>query len=212
MTERLKKIVSAIPFSEELFDVGCDHGIVGVNALLQKKAQRVVFTDVSRPSLEKARALAIKNGLHDKCEFLCGDGFCGRRAETAVIAGMGGLEISKILLKAEELPDRLVLQPMRGVPELRLELSKNYFLERDEIFFDGKFYCLIYAERGSDSLTEQEIKYGKTNLRQKSVDFHKFLFEETVKCDKILVNGNHVPEVERRKAELDLLLANWREQ
>lgn len=40
MTERLKKIVSAIPFSEELFDVGCDHGIVGVNALLQKKSAK----------------------------------------------------------------------------------------------------------------------------------------------------------------------------
>ena len=29
-----------------------------------------------------------------------------------------------------------------------------------------------------DNLTELEIKYGKTNLRQKTVDFHNFLFEE----------------------------------
>ena len=58
-------------------------------------------------------------------------------------------------------------------------------------------------------LTELEIKYGKTNLRQKTVDFHNFLFEETVKCDKILADGNHVPRVEERKAELDFLLSDW---
>ena len=163
MTPRLKRIVELLPVSDELFDVGCDHGIVGVSALLLNKTQKTVFTDVSRKSLEKARRLAESKGVLYKSEFLCGDGFCGRRAHTAVIAGMGGLEISKILGQASRLPDKLVLQPMRGVPELREKLSKNYFFHVDEIFFDGKFYCLIYAERGSDNLTELEIKYGKTN-------------------------------------------------
>ena len=212
MTIRLKKIVNLIPVTNELFDVGCDHGKIGVNALLEGKTQRVVFTDISRPSLEKARLLARKSGVLEKSEFLCGNGFCGRLVNTAVIAGMGGLEISRILFDARELPETLVLQPMRNIPELRKELAKNYFLERDEIFFDGKFYCLIYAKKGFDNLTEEEIKYGKTNLRQKSVDFHKFLIEQMVKCDKILCNGVRLPEVERRKAELNALLAQWREE
>lgn len=30
MTPRLKRIVELLPVSDELFDVGCDHGIVGV--------------------------------------------------------------------------------------------------------------------------------------------------------------------------------------
>lgn len=51
-----------------------------------------------------------------------------------MIAGMGGLEISKILGQASRLPDKLVLQPMRGVPELRETLSKNYF------FMSMKFF------------------------------------------------------------------------
>ena len=100
MTPRLKRIVELLPVSDELFDVGCDHGIVGVSALLLNKTQKTVFTDVSRKSLEKARRFAESKGVLDKSEFLCGDGFCGRRAHTAVIAGMGGLEISKILGQA----------------------------------------------------------------------------------------------------------------
>ena len=100
MTPRLKRIVELLPVSDELFDVGCDHGIVGVSALLLNKTQKTVFTDVSRKSLEKARRLAESKGVLYKSEFLCGDGFCGRRAHTAVIAGMGGLEISKILGQA----------------------------------------------------------------------------------------------------------------
>lgn len=91
MTPRLKRIVELLPVSDELFDVGCDHGIVGVSALLLNKTQKTVFTDVSRKSLEKARRFAESKGVLDKSEFLCGDGFCGRRAHTAVIAGMGGL-------------------------------------------------------------------------------------------------------------------------
>ena len=89
MTPRLKRIVGLLPVSDELFDVGCDHGIVGVSALLLNKTQKTVFTDVSRKSLEKARRLAESKGVLYKSEFLCGDGFCGRRAHTAVIAGMG---------------------------------------------------------------------------------------------------------------------------
>lgn len=208
MTLRQKRIVQALPESEELFDVGCDHGKIGVSAIEQGKAARVVFTDLSAPSLEKARSLAQKKGLSDKCEFLVGDGFCGRTARIAVIAGLGGLEISRILTRANRLPEKLLLQPMRNIPELRCFLQKYYFIVSDEIFYDGKYYCLISADRGSDSLTENEIKYGKTNLRQKSVDFHKFLFEETAKCDKIIAKGIFVPEVVRRKAELKFLLAD----
>lgn len=56
-----------------------------------------------------------------------------------MIAGMGGLEISKILGQASRLPDKLVLQPMRGVPELREKLSKNYFFQSMKFFSTANF-------------------------------------------------------------------------
>lgn len=69
MTPRLKRIVELLPVSDELFDVGCDHGIVGVSALLLNKTQKTVFTDVSRKSLEKARRLAESKGVLTKANF-----------------------------------------------------------------------------------------------------------------------------------------------
>ena len=55
--DRIKIILSLIPQCDVLMDVGCDHGILGVAALQEKKVEKVVFTDISLPSLKKAEAL-----------------------------------------------------------------------------------------------------------------------------------------------------------
>ena len=47
LTKRLEKLVSVIPCSDTLADVGCDHGYVGIEALKRGLANRVVFVDVS---------------------------------------------------------------------------------------------------------------------------------------------------------------------
>lgn len=138
MTPRLKRIVELLPVSDELFDVGCDHGIVGVSALLLNKTQKTVFTDVSRKSLEKARRLAESKGVLYKSEFLCGDGFCGRRAHTAVIAGMGGLEISKILGQASRLPTSLFCSLCAACPSCAKSCRKIIFFMSMKFFSTGQ--------------------------------------------------------------------------
>ena len=142
---RLNKLVSLVPNCELLADVGCDHGYVGIEVLRLGKAKRVAFSDVSQPSLNKARANCPKE-YKSVTSFHCQDGLGDINADCAIIAGMGGLEIISILQNAKHLPNKLVLQPMRNQRDVRVFVSSKYEVVTDEKFFDEKYYDVMYLK------------------------------------------------------------------
>lgn len=186
-TKRLNKLTSLLPKCGTLADVGCDHGYVGIYALQSGIADMVYFIDVSRPSLDKARANCPIN-LRDRAEFICRDGIADVRCDCAVIAGMGSMEVISILQGAQFLPRQLVLQPMRNQPDLRRFLSANYRIVIDQKVRDGKFYDFIVAEAcdGGQLLTDEQAEYGCTNLAAPTDDFIDFLQNERRKYADIL--------------------------
>ena len=74
LDERLRAIEDLAPACRCFADIGCDHGRLGAQMLLSGRAQRVWFTDISAPSIEKARVLIRKLGLSDRAVFRVGDG------------------------------------------------------------------------------------------------------------------------------------------
>lgn len=196
---RLSKLVSLIPSCDLLADVGCDHGYVGIEALRLGKAQRVAFTDISRPSLNKAR-LNCPQEFNDVVTFHCQDGLGQIQADCVLIAGMGGLEIISILKQAQHLPSKLVLQPMRNQKDVRAYIAQSYNVITDVKFFDGKYYDVIVAEQHDKpvKLTELELEFGKTNLAEPSQDFVNFLKLELSKLNKILEGTCDAEVVARR--------------
>lgn len=78
MTPRLKRIVELLPVSDELFDVGCDHGIVGVSALLLNKTQKRFLPTLAarvskrRADLRKAKASLTKANFFAETDFAAG--------------------------------------------------------------------------------------------------------------------------------------------
>jgi len=205
LTPRLTKIINLLPNVEILADVGCDHGIVGVNALLQGKAKKIIFTDISKPSLKKAEILAENFGIADRCEFVFGDGLVGRTVDCAVVAGMGGKEIIKIIDDCSHKPSYLLLNPMRNTDTVRQKLMQEYFIDYDEKFFDKKFYDILMLSSGKDNLSQLEIKFGKTNLEFFCEDFCNYLREERLKYVKILENTNN-SQIEAYLKEIESLL------
>ncbi len=196
---RLNRIIAALPRCETLADVGCDHGLVGIAALQKGVAQQVIFTDISLPSLQKAKQNCPQQ-LQSRASFVCGNGLGNVQCDCAVIAGMGGLEIVHIL-DGCALPDKLVLQPMRNSVQVRQRLIRDYEITLDEKFFDGKYYDLITAQakRGGSVLTPDELTFGRTNLLRPSEDFVTFLRKELSLCDKILQDCNDQAVLQRRR-------------
>ncbi len=179
MNKRREEILSVIPKCEILCDVGCDHGYVGFECLVRGIAGKVIFSDISAPSLEKAKSLLKgESELMKRASFCVANGLDGVResaVDACVIAGMGGEEIIKIL--SGKTPRFCVLQPMSEVEKLREFLEERFEIHSDRLFYDrGKYYNLLLCENSgvSEKLTKFEVMFGKTNLENPEKDFLEF--------------------------------------
>ena len=186
--DRITEIVSNIKPCDRFIDVGCDHGYVAKRVVEKKLAKTVIVSDISPKCLQKAEELLFEEIDEGVVKPIVTDGLKGIRGiDQALIAGMGGEEIIKILSEAEELPDILVLQPMKNVDKVRKYLcSHGYRIEKDYVFFDKKYYDLIVATVGKDELSSLEIKYGRTNLIERREAFLERLKIEKEKKRKII--------------------------
>jgi len=188
MNKRLETIYQSLAPCKKLADVGCDHGYIADAMLSRGKAERAVISDISAPSLKKAADLLERNHPGRYTAVVC-DGLKGvdSDCDQVLIAGMGGEEIISILEGAPFVPERLVLQPMKNADKLRKRLlSLGYRILKDYLFIDVKYYNLIVCERGEDCYTEDEIFFGRDNLRQRPEDFIRFAEQEREKYAELL--------------------------
>ena len=187
MTKRLKIIASHIGNCKIFADIGCDHGLIAEYVLKNNLFDKVIASDISSKSLTKASNLLKK--YSDKVEFIVSDGFNNFNIvpDEAVIAGMGGEEIYKILNSATILPKRLILSPQKNQRKVReLLVRKNYKISDDYTVFDKKFYDIIVAEIGADTYSELELTFGRDNLKLMPKDFILKLKNEEKKVANIL--------------------------
>lgn len=183
MTKRLERIFSEIPPCDSFADVGCDHGFIAQEMILSGKCNRVIISDISEPSLQKAKKLLHKQIEQGAVTAVVCDGLKGidSSTQTVLIAGMGGEEIIKILTQSTFLPQNLVLQPMKNVDKVRRTLVKlGYAIVKDYLFYDKKYYNLLICifEGEFDPYTEKEYIFGRDNLKNKSADFMLYLKNE----------------------------------
>ena len=181
MTERLEKIFGEIPSGEIFADIACDHGYIAFAMLKSGKCKKAFAADVSERSLSKAEKLLKEYIAEDKCRCIVSDGFKNvPKADVGLVAGIGGILMIEILSAAAELPEKLVLQPMKHCEKVRRAAVKlGYFIKKDfTIKAEGQFYDIIVAEKGKDFLTEEEAEFGRTNVEE-----YPQAFKEKIACE-----------------------------
>ena len=175
MNKRLTEIFSNLKPCKKFADVGCDHGYIAKAMLDYNKAESVVVSDISAPSLLTAQRLLEPYGEKVKAVVCDGLKKVDDDTDQVLIAGMGGEEIISILLNSPFLPEMLVLQPMKNADKVRKSLlSIDYRIEKDYTFRDDKFYSLIVAVKGNDAYTDDELFFGRDNLKDKPQAFIEF--------------------------------------
>ncbi len=180
---RLEIICSYIDDCQSFADIGCDHGYCTLHALQSGKCKTAVISDISAKSLAKAENLLKDYISVGRCRSVCCDGLEGvsEDCELALIAGMGGMEIIKILTEGF-IPRRFILQPMKNAEELRRFLiDSGCKIVADDIFYDGKYYFLIKGERsgGTERYTKEQLVFGRDSLNNPV--FCQFAKEEIAK-------------------------------
>ena len=214
MTDRLNKIFAVLPRCESFADIGCDHGYIAKAMLKSGKCEKVIISDISAKCLEKAENLLDKEIKDGKAQSVVSNGFDNvDTCQVALIAGMGGEEICDILSRAktqDKLPKTLVVQPMKNCDRVRLvALDCGYAVKYDKLFKSaGKFYNLIVLEKGKDFLTEEEIEFGRDNVKQRPAEFKQMIAESISKL-QVVLQGNLSKETEKSVKEKIIKLEKY---
>ena len=176
ISDRLKRISANIEKGETMADIGTDHGFLPLYLYETGRCPRVIMTDISMYSLEKARENTKRyyehtstlfkensdpssgHGDHeDNIIFRVGDGISvldNGEVDVVVMAGIGGNLICDILKDDPEKSrsfSKYVLQPRRHAGILRHFLLNNGFIITGEnLVREGKFICEIIIARPAD--------------------------------------------------------------
>lgn len=169
---RLSMIAGLVGRCECCADIGCDHGRLGAFLLQSGQCDRVILTDISEPSLKKARWLIARTGLGERVQFCVGDGALAlpQTPQVAVVAGMGGATIAGIVRAGRERLGRarLLLQPNVDAPQLRAALSAcGYAITEERIARDGRrCYVILQAEPGESAYDYRQLTVGPVLLKR----------------------------------------------
>jgi len=194
-------------------DIGSDHGRLGAFLLQNHRCEHVCLTDISAPSLDKARKLISLLALEDKASFYVGDGaqILGRSVDAAIIAGMGGETIAEIIEGSQGKLDgaRLILQPNVAAPYLRRKLNKcGWMVVNETLARDGRrIYMIIEAIQGKQQLTDTEYEVGPVLLKQKPAllsDYTQFRLRVARKALAGAENGNDTENIEALRREIEI--------
>lgn len=190
LSKRLRAIVNFCDKNKIIADIGTDHGFVP-NFLYEEDINRkIIATDISLNSLNKAIEFTELRGNKGKIEHIVCNGLEKiPPVDQIIIAGMGGILISKILdrdFEKARQAEKLILQPMQQVDYLRKFLYDKGFKILDEkiVFEDNKFFHIIVANYKAikEEYTDIDLKVSKLLRNRKDKDLIEFL--------KYLINYN----------------------
>ena len=177
LDDRLSAIAALIDPCQCVGDIGTDHGLLGAYLLLNDRCKCVQFTDISAPSLKKAKSLIEIYGLQNRAQFSVGDGAQAltQAPDYTVIAGMGGQTIAHIVKtgRASLGQSTLILQPNVGQYELRCALQDTGYEIIDETIAKSgrRFYVIIKAVTGQAQYEPMQLHIGPILMKTKPEHF-----------------------------------------
>lgn len=181
MSQRLKTLAGYYHQSHSVWDIGCDHGMLGLSFARTETVKGIHLVDPSSDVIKVLRNKLIDTyitipdfiSIH---EIKGQEVILNPESKTVFIAGMGGKEIEKIvqqLIPQLSREDRLVLSPHRNILELRQYLHDSSMGLLEERIFkeDGQFYQFLVLEK-REELTKIS-PYGEEVFRGKIGEEYK---------------------------------------
>lgn len=187
LSPRLKQIANYIEDNSNMVDIGCDHGLLDIYLLQNKKNIKIIASDVNKNALNNAKNNIKKYKLEDKIKTILSNGLDSidtTNTDTIVIAGMGSHTIAGILynnLKKLKNVNRLIIQSNNDLDFLRYKVTKiGYYIVKEELVKDaGIIYTIIEFKKGYRFYTKKQLYFGPYLLKENSA-----LFRE--KCEQEL--------------------------
>ncbi len=175
LSKRLQAVAALVSYPT-VADIGTDHGYVPIYLHTLGRLKKAFACDVRKGPLEKARENILLYQAQDCIETRLGSGFLPLQpgeVETAVIAGMGGMLMLRLLQDSPQVVaelKELILSPQHDGDQVRRYLHTiGFSIETEQMVKeDGKYYTLMRCVPGVEKY-EREIDYlyGKRLLLEK---------------------------------------------
>ncbi|MCI7412689.1 tRNA (adenine(22)-N(1))-methyltransferase [Hornefia butyriciproducens] len=218
LSERLQTIADEIRTGETMADIGTDHGFLPIYLKQSGICPKVILTDVSRGSLNKAMRDCRIYGPEEEFDLRIGDGLSVLRpgeVDNIVIAGMGGILITEILGADPQLSRSFgtyILQPRNNLGRLRFWLAENgYERIREHIVREGRFLPVIMTVRPGETADRHDRyedapelwDYPDSMLRDRNPYSREYLEAERERQQRILnaiSAGDGEDQIQEQKA------------
>ncbi|MFO0575750.1 MAG: class I SAM-dependent methyltransferase [Polyangia bacterium] len=125
LSPRLDAVLEGLGPCALLADIGTDHGLVPIAAVVRGTAQRAIATDLRAEPLAVARRHVERAGVGDRVTLVLGDGLSAlgdAPVDAVVLAGMSGTLMARLCEAGRPVLARvqqLVAQPNTGAADLR---------------------------------------------------------------------------------------------
>ena len=197
LSKRLQAVADLVSPGMRLADIGTDHAYIPIYLMENEKIPQAIAMDINKGPLERAEEHIKAHGLEHQIQTRLSDGMAklqAGEADCAVIAGMGGGLMIKILEEGRETAfqlQELVLQPQSELKKFRIYLLENGYrvLTEDIVCEDGKYYPMMKVKPGEmtgESWKPEELEYGKYLLDTAHPVLKQFLEREIQICHGVL--------------------------
>lgn len=155
LSKRLGKLRSFYNHEKHVWDIGCDHGQLGLSFHNISSVENIHLVDPSLPVIDVLKQKLIDSYITKvKIYHQTGQSLSIKSSSNCIfIAGMGGKEIGEIIthvLPQLNSSSRLVISPHRKILELRSLLNKLpvSLIEEEVILEDDQFYQILILAPG----------------------------------------------------------------
>ena len=182
ISKRLRVISDFIPDNSFILDIGCDHALLDIYTVLNKKNVRAIASDINEGPLEFAKKNIEKYKVSDKVTTFLGDGLAAYKkgVSLVVMSGLGSHTITSILNNGKDVINDIetfIISSNNDHYFLRKSICNLGFYIFDEkmVIDKDKYYPIIVFEKGTKKYNKYELKYGPILLKNKEDDFVNYL-------------------------------------
>ena len=179
-SKRILAIACYIDPSDNLIDVGCDHGYLGIYLRMNNLVNDLLLTDLRSSALNNAIENINKYNL--SIDTFLTDGIKNiklKKYNTISISGMGTQTIIKILseLKKKNNINKIIIQSNNDLDILRSYMnSLGYYLDDEITVYENDIYYVVCKFIKSDNKnTNEEIRFGL--VKEDKIDYYNYLVE-----------------------------------
>lgn len=217
ISKRLKFIGDLIKDKSVILDVGCDHALLDIYTVLNKKNIKAYASDINELPLEQAKKNIKENKLEKKIKTIQMNGIenVPKDVNTIVISGLGGVTINNILNNNKENLkniETIILSPNNDFIKVRKNLKNiGYYIEEEYLIEDKKvIYLILKLKKGNKKYSKKELFFGPILIKKQDKVFKKYFKDEIIRRNillKLLPNKYFIKKYKIKK-EINLINKN----